>query len=283
MPNPPSQLDLITLRLDELLRTDPHLAQPVAYFRALSTVLQSGQPLAPLPVSKNAFTARLATGQPLLYRPEPVIEILPSIAFFRQVCQVIAAFQPGASQVIAALDEGRLDVPTLLAEIAAGVPDQIETAAEFAEVSPLTLRMLLEYTLRPTLRAWAAQLLENLNLEDWQRSTCPVCGSLAFLGELHKTKRLRLLRCGVCGTAWPYPILQCVYCANQDPTSQGLLSADEEDEHTFAQFCKRCQVYIKTILTESPIPADLLALEDLATLYLDQGCQDKGYTRLLNK
>lgn len=283
MPNPPSQLDLINRRLDELLRTDPHLAQPVAYFRALSTVLQSGQSLARLPVSENAFAARLAAGQPLLYRPEPLIENLPATAFFRQVCEVIAGFQPGAGQVLTALAEGRLDVPTLLVSIAAGVPDQIEAAADFAEVAPLTLRMLLEYAFRPTLRAWAAQLLENVDLENWQRSICPVCGSPAFLGELHKAKRLRLLRCATCGTAWPYPILQCAYCANPDPTSQGLLSADEADERTFAQFCKRCQVYIKTILTETPIPADLLALEDLATLYLDQGCQAKGYTRLLNK
>ena len=48
---------------------------------------------------------------------------------------------------------------------------------------------------------------------------------------------------------------------------------------SYEQTCKRCHTYLKTVITEETLPHDLLSLEDLATLYLDQGCQQKGYTR----
>jgi formate dehydrogenase maturation protein FdhE len=46
-----------------------------------------------------------------------------------------------------------------------------------------------------------------------------------------------------------------------------------------AQTCKQCRGYIKTLRAEGSIPHDLLSIEDLATLYIDQGCQQQGYTR----
>lgn len=127
-----------------------------------------------------------------------------------------------------------------MAALAAGNLDRIEPAAEAAEISAVLLRMLLESTLRPTVRAWADQYADQLNLETWQRPLCPICGSPPILSELRGPQRARFLRCGMCGSAWPYPRLQCALCGNPDPRTQSAISADGEEGQIYAHTCKRC-------------------------------------------
>jgi hypothetical protein len=273
------EFENITRRLDELLRSDPHLAQPVAYYRALAGLLGSGPLLAPLPLDAATARARLAAGQYLLAGSQPAFERATAEAFFRRVCAMLQHFQTGSEAAAAALDAGRIDLVNLLETLLASPGGELEAGPPEGQDDLLTLRVLVEYTLRPTLRAWTRQLARLAPLETWQRPTCPACGSLPLLAELHKSQHLRLLRCAFCGCAWPYPIRKCVHCANEDPQTQALI-ANRDDERLFVQTCKRCGTYLKSIFTEEELPHDLLSLEDLASLYLDEGCQKSGYLRL---
>jgi FdhE protein len=275
------EIERIHRRLNELQRSDPHLSRPITYYRSLSALLSTAQPLAPLPVeTRRAAPARVAAGQPMLGMEPADFNRHASEFFFRQVCEMLEEFQTGTQQAIAALTAGRLDVPHLMNCLLIGPLDALEAAGEAAEVGSLTLRVALEYCLRPTLRAWSLQLLDVVSLAGWQRPTCPVCNTPPFLVEFYKSRKLRRLRCGFCGAGWSFPIKKCVHCGNEDPDSQALI-ADNDDPRMFAQTCKRCKTYIKSVFTEEALPHDLLSLEDLATLYLDQGCQSRGYQRII--
>ena len=60
-------MDPISRRLDELLKSDPHLAQPVAYYRALAILLRDGEPLATLTgQDQSTLQANMAAGQAML-------------------------------------------------------------------------------------------------------------------------------------------------------------------------------------------------------------------------
>jgi FdhE protein len=192
---------------------------------------------------------------------------------------VIAEFQPSTHEVLQALENQRLNLPSLLDGMAVGHLEAIEPAAETAEVSPVLLRMLLEYTLRPTLRAWAEQIQGLISLEHWQQTRCPVCDNPPLLSEIRGSTRARYLRCGICGAAWPYPRLQCALCANADPRTQSILCEDGEEHKIYAHTCRGCMGYIKCFYTAEALLVDLLPVEDLVTLYLDQGCQERGYSR----
>lgn len=267
------------LRLEELERTRPELAGPLAYYRRLIPRLHAGQPLAPLPdLLPAAALERLRLGQPLLEGFQPVFNPGASKSFFLEICRTVAEFQPAATEAISATNAGHLQIAVLLAGLICGDLGMIEHAANEAEVAPLTLRMLLEYTLRPTLRSWQESLLAGADLAVWQRPNCPVCGSQPLLAEWHKTQHLRLLRCSLCGCGWPFPLRKCARCGSEDPASQGILSG-EPDDPWLAQTCKLCRGYIKTIRVEGSMPHDLMALEDLITFDLDQGCQARGYSR----
>ena len=246
-------LEAIRYRLDSLEQGEPQLAGPLAFYRKLLPVLRTARPLAtPLSLDLAAAQDRLAAGRPLLLDRPVSFAPDPTRAFFRRVCEVIAEFQPSTQEVSDALENDRLDLPALLASLASGDLERIDLAAETAEVSPMLLRMLLEYTLRPTLRTWAKQFEGQLDLESWQRTICPICASPPTLAELQGPKRVRFLRCGICGSAWPYPCLQCALCGNDDPRTQSLISADGEEGQIYAHTCKRCRGYIKSITSPTP-------------------------------
>jgi len=277
---PDPTFDRINRRLDELQASEPRLSQVAGYYRALAGLFHGALPLSEPKVESLAQRqATLGGGQSLLPQVKIVFAPEPARQFFGQVARLVSTFQPGAAQVLAALDDHRLDPLPPLADLAHGDPLEVEALCESAGVAPLTLRVLLEYSLRPTLRAWATGLLQGLDLSGWQKPACPVCGNLPLLAEWDPAARRRSLRCAICGAGWPFPVTRCPGCGNSDPTSQGMLSFDG-DERTFAQTCRVCQVCVKTIVTSEPIPHDLLSLEDLLSVDLDQGCQERGYRRV---
>jgi len=47
----------------------------------------------------------------------------------------------------------------------------------------------------------------------------------------------------------------------------------------WVEVCDRCKGYLKVIVSFTPTPADLLPIEDLATLHLDYIAQAHGYKR----
>jgi FdhE protein len=113
----------------------------------------------------------------------------------------------------------------------------------------------------------------------WARGYCPICGALPALAELRGLTRARRLRCGRCGADWAFPPLACVYCGVTDHEELGSLVPERGGESRKADICRACRGYLKSISTLSPLPADRIALEDLATVELDLAALENGYER----
>jgi FdhE protein len=87
------------------------------------------------------------------------------------------------------------------------------------------------------------------------------------------------LRCGLCAASWPYPRLKCAFCATTHLLHLGYLSVEGQGEKYRAQTCDACRGYLKAVVTFDPIPEDMLAVEDLATLHLDGLATERGFSR----
>jgi FdhE protein len=84
----------------------------------------------------------------------------------------------------------------------------------------------------------------------------------------------------MCGADWPYPRLQCAFCATEDYKQLGYISiAGEEDKYRL-QTCDKCRGYLKVVVTFDPTPIDQLSIEDLATLHLDLIAGEREFTRV---
>ncbi|MBI3242492.1 MAG: formate dehydrogenase accessory protein FdhE [Chloroflexi bacterium] len=171
-----------------------------------------------------------------------------------------------------------LDLSTIWAALALGDWRRLELIATSLKLDAELLRLLAQNSLKPAMRVWA-QGLKNVDLDDWRRGQCPLCGSPPLLTEIQGKEGERRLRCGVCGASWHYPRLQCVLCNNQNYKQLGYITVEGEEEKYSLQTCDACRGYLKVVVTYDPIPVAQLPVEDLATLHLDLIAAEREYTR----
>jgi FdhE protein len=112
----------------------------------------------------------------------------------------------------------------------------------------------------------------------WTRGYCPVCGARPLMGELRGIELALWLRCSACGSGWRSQRLLCAYCANDDYHTLSTLTIEGEQRFRIA-VCERCHGYLKVCNAFDPPPAELLALEDAATVHLDVAAIERGYHR----
>jgi hypothetical protein len=116
----------------------------------------------------------------------------------------------------------------------------------------------------------------QVGLGPWDRGYCPFCGSWPACIEAHGGART--LRCSYCALGWSLQSSRCVYCGN--PGDDFVAAApDVSRPERRVELCARCSGYTKVIEVREPTPFPLLAIEDLATMHLDQGAMNRGYRR----
>ena len=184
-----------------------------------------------------------------------------------------------------------LDVGSLLEHSLNGDGAAIARAATAGDYDPTAFAQLLELALQPVLWEAAARCAALTDVDRWDRGYCPVCGSWPALAELVGAEKRRVLRCGRCGTWWSWLVLLCPYCGNDDHRSLGTLipedvrptpaspASGESHSKERIDVCERCHGYMKSIATFHSVPTSRLAAEDAATVHLDVGARERGYTR----
>jgi FdhE protein len=132
------------------------------------------------------------------------------------------------------------------------------------------------------LRGFAARLSPAIEQLDervaWLRGYCPACGGPPLLAELRGVELRLFLRCAACGLAWRSRRLYCPFCATDDHQSLRTLRAEAENRFR-VQACDRCHGYLKIGNAFDPPPAELLPLDDLASIDLDVVAIERGYVR----
>lgn len=170
-----------------------------------------------------------------------------------------------------------LDVAQFLEDALNGNAGAIARAATERGYDPAAFAQLLELALQPALWAAAARCATLTEIDRWDRGYCPVCGAWPALAELVGAEKRRVLRCGRCGTSWSWLVLLCPYCGNDDHRTLGTLTS--EDSRDRVDVCERCHGYVKAVATFTSVPTPRLAAEDAATVHLDVGAREAGYTR----
>lgn len=112
-------------------------------------------------------------------------------------------------------------------------------------------------------------------------AACPRCGwppQVAILRDEPDAKGRRLLVCGLCSTAWPFPRLRCPSCG--ETASENLLfHASEDDPYIQVTECASCRAYLKTVdLREQGSAVPLV--EDLASPELDVWADERGLWKI---
>jgi len=280
--------DPILQRLRSVVKDNPDLMEAARVYEVILPALRDAEiTVRPISMTAAEASAKLERGVPLLHDVPLEIDDQEVCGLMMRLASALersagqnTAHADAARSIRLALDEGKLDVSSLLPDIAAGVSEGISSAAQNLGLDSGMFRTLLSDAMEPFMRQWCRQLGPLADGVPWDHGQCPVCGAAATMAELQGNNQAKHLRCGSCGADWTFRRLRCLYCGNEDHQTLGLLYTEDHNDKMRVEVCDRCHGYLKVITAFAPTPAEMLAVEDLATLHLDYIARGRGYSRV---
>ena len=293
MQTPAALLDRAHTRWAEIGASQPDLLPAIALQRHLvartihTVVRLSGAELPVVSLDPEQAAEKLRAGTPAL-RGEPVAMPVGMLGpLVLQACDDLAGGGAGdvARRVRGCLDEGRIDMDSLLRASFGRDQNAIRIKAAHEAIAPDVLWLVAELAVGPAAYVAQRMLFAQVGaathpavagaLETWPHGYCPACGSWPAFGE--DSDRSRQLRCSFCGVSWRLRDPGCVYCAGQ-PGHLTSLKAEPDAAHR-AELCSGCGAYLKWLDLPEPTPFELLAVEDLASTPLDVLAVQRGFGR----
>ena len=290
---PASLLDRAEARWTEIGASQPDLAPAIALQRLLVTrTIQTVDRLDgadPPVVSLEPEQAadKLRAGSPAL-RGEPVaLPVAMLSPLVLRACDDLAAGGAGdvARRVRGCLDEGRIDVGSLLIASFDRNQSAIRVKAVHEGIAPDVLWLAAELAVGPAAYVAQRTLFAPAGagthpaitgaLAEWPHGYCPACGSWPAFGE--DPNRSRQLRCSFCGVGWRRRDPGCTYCGGAPGHLTSLTT--QPDAALRAELCSGCGAYLKWLDLPEPTPFELLPVEDLASTPLDVLAVQKGFGR----
>jgi len=274
--------DPLERRLGALVREWPDLSGAAEVYRVTLPLLRNVGPIAaPISLTEDQARRKLAKGEFLLHGAVLVFdhgaarELMLGLARNLEAVGLVAM-----SPIRSALEGDRLIPEELLGHVSDGDYPLLAARAEEQALNASLLWTLAQSALKPTLRVCCGELTPLVcTADEWENACCFICGAPASLGELQGSGQAKHLRCGQCGADWLIRRLQCIYCGNEDPSLLGILSPEGRLENVRVEVCDKCHGYLKVVTRFAPSSPEELAVEDLATLYLDCLAQERGYRR----
>ncbi|MDQ6887181.1 MAG: formate dehydrogenase accessory protein FdhE [Gemmatimonadota bacterium] len=270
----PTTLDTLAARQPELGEAAALLGALIAGMDAIDVSLPAGA------LHPEAVRDRLASGLPAL-SGEPLVSGGGLVANLQSLAKTLPTSARAAADALAARLDGardRIDLDSVADAAVAGAWDVAAELSPALDMDEFLVVTLLDYSVRPALRAAMARVEPLIRAATWERPSCPGCGAAPLLAELRADGE-RVLRCGRCAAEWSFARLACVWCGETDHHKLSYLHRDGEGEFRRADVCESCRHYLKSLATLAPLAPDALLAEDLATAALDLVAIERGYQR----
>jgi FdhE protein len=133
---------------------------------------------------------------------------------------------------------------------------------------------LIQQAMRPFLTRAADAVMARIDLTDWKRGTCPLCGGEPELAVITPAAD-RLLICGRCSARWHFHQLACPFCLNADRSR--ITSFASRDGQYRLYGCDVCERYVKAYDARRASRPVMPTVDSVATLPLDAAAMQKGY------
>jgi FdhE protein len=285
---------LLERRLAALRKTRPELGPGLdLQERLIRLSLTSARPphTPSFPLPRDRVAARVRQGVPLLHDQPVSVDVHYAADLFSRTVNMLlerddADLQVRLRTLVGAATGGGLDPERLFTEAFVQHHDHLADQAMQAGVDGELLLTLARHAVAPLLQGYAAQLMPLVERVDdgsatsaqWHKGYCPVCGAWPMLGELRGVELAQYLRCSGCGGAWRSRRVLCPYCGNDDYRTLQMLQVEGEQRFRIS-VCERCKGFLKVGNAFDPPPAELVALDDLASMHLDLAAVERGYQR----
>jgi formate dehydrogenase maturation protein FdhE len=262
------------VELRRLKEQQPDLASAVDLQIELLQLQRRVQTRVPLPAInlETAHLTTLLTGGPILQFENLKID-WSDVRFLVRA----AAAAMRTHEALDAADLRKIDVITRDAErLPSIIRAWFEGTGQSRELPPEVegLETVLLQAMRPILTRAADAILARVDLTDWTRGYCPVCGGEPDLAVITPAAE-RLLICSRCLARWRFDQIMCPFCRNDDRSR--ITSFTSRDGRYRLQACDVCERYLKAYDARNASRPVMPAVDSVATLPLDAAAMQRGY------
>ena len=221
-------------------------------------------------------------GEPILSQQLPVVPVELARQALNKVVAATLEWQPGpeglAQSTATALTElGDADIAEFTKAAITNAPQLKKQWSGRLNITEPMLDFVTFHMAKLILTAYGASAVQQLDLEQWQRGHCPVCGESPIMAKLTGKYGVRMLHCGQCETEWRFARLGCPYCGNKDSNKLSFITPETHKQYRL-YLCDQCKSYLKTVDERQCGEVDLFC-EDLATADFDTLAAAEGYQR----
>lgn len=173
--------------------------------------------IGPVEIENELKASQFSEGFPLIDRKDFVLDLPSSVNLFELICHIGKAANEKMKENIQAMEDALAINALNLKEMLKRHYDEShldELAGEFDVDKPI-FKFLIHISIQPSLEANVEQLKNRVDLKNWLRGYCPICGSPPLMSEL-KGEGQKSYMCSFCGFLWPGERLKCPFCESKD-------------------------------------------------------------------
>jgi FdhE protein len=227
----------------------------------------------------EAKVLQMKEGFPLIDKKDFFIDIPASVQLFETICRLSKDTNENMEKTVAAIEAAVAINALNVRELVTHHYDAsfARKASEDFAIEETVLNFLIQMSIKPSVIAQAEKLGAQVDLRNWTRGYCPLCGSLPDMSEL-KQEGQRYLRCSFCEFQWQGDRLKCPFCENSDHNKLHYFYAEGREAYR-VDLCDNCNQYIKTVDSRKLAYEPNLDLEDITTQHLDILAVEKSYKK----
>jgi len=233
----------------------------------------------PAEIREDLRKLQIKEGFPLINKEDFTLDIPSSAMLFDSLCQIgkntTDKMNEDIQNIEQAVTDGKLHLDDLL--IRHFDKTYHDKIAEELKIDKAILQFLIHMSIQPSINANVEKLKDQVDLKNWLKGYCPICGSLPKMSAL-KGEGQRYFLCSFCNFEWSSKRLRCPFCDNSDQEKLRYFYAEGQEAYR-VDLCEQCKQYIKTVDARKLDYEPDLNLEDIATIHLDIVATDKGFKR----
>ena len=184
-------LKKIRKRIEQLKEKRPGYGEVLDFYQKVREAQDSAKSslkIDPIQLKKEWKDLLVREGFSLLQRQDFPLDIEASVALFQTLCQIGKDANPHMAEQVRKIGEvlnsKRFDPKELIKK---GIEEQrIEQMADAFGLDKKIFLFLIEESARPSVEVGMEQLRTELDLENWPKGYCPICGSLPSLSLLRE-------------------------------------------------------------------------------------------------
>lgn len=235
--------------------------------------------ITPPKIKDDLSALQMKEGFPLLNKEDFPLDLASSIKLFQSLCQIgkeaTSMMREDVQKIEDAIKDGKLYLDELLRKHSN--PDYQNKIIEEMKFNRMILNYFIHMSIQPSIHANVEKLKGHVDLKNWLKGYCPICGSYPQMSLL-KGEGQRFYLCSFCGFEWPGERLKCPFCENKEHESLHYYFVDGQKTYRIYT-CDKCKQYIKTIDARELDHEPDLTLEDITTVHLDILASKNGFKK----